>query len=173
MPSDPHQDNWSLEVFPFSVEGKDVHGVEFYATGEDIFSLTCHRGGEFLTLNKLYRQTNQVDEQFWRDLRVGYDRIAESTAPLVDIMLKRAIEDISNDELASIYGLFGMTFEEGSEHLSGLVTTLKPENKLLLILLREFQNRRKRFVEGYYLAVDLTDKSFTSPLGQVVSRQVV
>lgn len=121
-----------------------------------------------MTLNKLYRQAGQVDEQFWRDLRVGYDRIAESTAPLIEVMLKRAIEDISNDELVRIYGLFGMTFEERTEHLSGLVTTLKSENKLLLILLREFQNRRKRFVEGYYLAVDLTEKSFASSLGQLL-----
>lgn len=118
-------------------------------------------------LNHTYKHVGQVDEHFWRDLRVGYDHIVESTVE-INGRVKYAIKDIPPTELVRVFDLLGYEFEETTEHLSGLITTIDHPHKILLVLLKEFQNRRKRIIEAYYQRQFAADDVLTEPVCQLL-----
>lgn len=120
--------------------------------------------------NKIYNSHEEVNDEYWRDLKIKIDAFNEFSDELKTNLFHLTIEKCSLDELREILSFFNLGIEtkEKAELIKKAKLITKNDQSLLLKI-KEFLHRKKGSIKSYYKFVsnDYED-TFSTPLVQLL-----
>ncbi|MDT2048030.1 hypothetical protein [Priestia flexa] len=110
------------------------------------------------------------NEEFWRELGVSIDPIYELSEADATKNIEVLVKKEKNQVLKELLELYGVKFDKEQEFkvLVERIKALAPSEKKELLILREFQKRRKATIHKYYKEYFATPKYELSTLTMLV-----
>ncbi|MYL56668.1 hypothetical protein GLW20_04040 [Virgibacillus halodenitrificans] len=122
---------------------------------------------KFKSLNSI--KDSDAELNFWRETGVKIDSNREKGTTQLNLIIKERIGKCKLHAIKEIATLFGITFDkENKEQLIELICKLSNEQKLIILNLHDFSNRKKRTINEYfdhYGEEATTD--YTDPLSRI------
>ncbi|OME34932.1 hypothetical protein [Paenibacillus odorifer] len=121
-----------------------------------------------MSANGLYKEHSSVNDVFWRELGVRYDAINELDKEQKSKQLRQFIETMSVEELKEFADVTGSILKntEDKEAITNELVNLSEKKLVLALLLRDFQNRKKKTIPIFYQS-NSKEQSYKSPLAQL------
>ncbi|NHN34832.1 hypothetical protein [Paenibacillus agricola] len=121
-----------------------------------------------MSANGVYKEHSSVNDLFWRELGVRFDAINEIDNEQKSKQLRQFLEAMSLDELKEFADATGtvLTNSEDKEATTNELVNLSEQKLVLSLLLRDFQNRKKRTIPNFYQS-NSELQSYKSPLAQL------
>jgi hypothetical protein len=115
-----------------------------------------------VSINYEYSQKSP-DNEFWREIGVSIDRISEMSFTEMYPVVQTIFERKSVKELKELTTLYGLDVKEKKEDLVSSLLTLQESSRREILILNDFQNRRKQTINKYYKEYfSKSDTRFTS-----------
>lgn len=102
-----------------------------------------------MSLNKEY-SNKSLDNSFWREIGVSIDRISEYSHTEMLPKVKALLQIKSKKELRELTTLYDLELKEDKTDMINLLLTLEENNRREILILNDFQNRRKQSINKYY-----------------------
>lgn len=121
-----------------------------------------------MSANGKYSETDSITELFWRDLEVSFDAINELDAEQKAKRLESFLDAMSLDELKDFADVIEVVLKDSTnkEESKKDLSLISKEKLLLALLLRDFQNRKKRNIPAFY-ENNSAEMRYKSPLAQL------
>lgn len=121
-----------------------------------------------MSANGKYGECNAVNDVYWRELGVRFDAINEIDTDQKLRQFRVALDVMSLDELKELADVaeISLTDPKNKEQSKNELALLSGEKLLLELLLRDFQNRKKRTIPAYYESNSI-EKIYNTPLAQL------
>ncbi|MGE8078112.1 hypothetical protein [Peribacillus loiseleuriae] len=103
-----------------------------------------------MSLNKEYKKTNAIDDIFWRELGVSIDSLTELSDYYVNKLFISTMERQRNKVLIELLELHSLKHFEQKEDNIKQINSLELEKKREILILQDFQNRKKASINKYY-----------------------
>src|SRR5690242_5772623 len=121
-----------------------------------------------MSSNGRYGDHGSVTEFFWRDLEVSYDAIVELGADRQLSRFMNFLDTMSLEELKDLADVTEVILKDGAnkDQCKIDLSLICKEKMLLTLLLRDFQNRKKRSIATYYES-NSSETKYKTPLAQI------
>ncbi len=103
-----------------------------------------------MSLNERYLKSQVADEHLWREIGVSIDSIIELEEILLSHQLKSYLEKLSLKVIKDILTLYNLEEVAEKEHAITSLTSMSLKEKQEILILRDFQNRRKQAIDKLY-----------------------
>lgn len=121
-----------------------------------------------MSANGRYREHSSVTELFWRDLEVSFDAISELSTGQQSRRFEAFLDSMSLEELKDLANATELVLSDSTnkEQCKKDLSLITKEKLLLTLLLRDFQNRKKRSIPAFYESKS-DELIYKTPLAQL------